>query len=122
VTKNGGDAPLGSPDGESIYYTKVNGSLWRMPVSGGEENQVLPFVAWRAFSVVKDGIYFIPGSGADGKCSIHFLNFSTAKVKAIAPISTWPTEGLSASPDGRFLLFSQFDEIGSDLMLVENFQ
>jgi uncharacterized protein DUF559 len=33
-----------SPDGKSIYYTKGerSGALWKMPVSGGEESQVLP--------------------------------------------------------------------------------
>jgi hypothetical protein len=93
-----------------------------MPVGGGEESQVLPSVVWRAFSVVNDGIYFIPGPGADGKSSIQFLSFATGKVKTVSPVPGSPSEGLSVSPDGRSLLFSQSDESDSDLMLVENFQ
>ena len=76
----------------------------------------------RAFSLVNEGIYFIPEPGADGKSSIQFLSFATGKVKTVAPMSGPPAEGLSVSPDGRSLLFSQFDEAGSDLMLVENFR
>jgi Tol biopolymer transport system component len=92
-----------------------------MPVSGGEESQVLPSVLYRDFFLVNDWIYFIPEPGADGKYSIQFLNIATGKVKTVAPVSH-PLEGLSVSPDGRFLLFSQVDEAGSDLMLVENFR
>jgi Tol biopolymer transport system component/DNA-binding winged helix-turn-helix (wHTH) protein len=125
VTRNGGGPAFESPDGKSIYYTKGDvptpTGLWNMPVSGGEESQVLPSVVWRAFFLVNDGIYFIPESGADRKFSIQFLSFATGKVKTVAPISS-PMEGLSVSPDGRSLLFSQNDEAGSDLMLVENFR
>jgi Tol biopolymer transport system component len=124
VTRNGGGTAFESPDGKSIYYTKgdLSGSLWKMPASGGEERQVLPSVHQRAFSVVSNGIYFIPEPGADRKSSIQFLGFATGKVKTVAPISGPPSEGLSVSPDGQFLLFSQYDELGSDLMLVENFR
>ena len=83
---------------------------------------MLPSVNLRAFSLVTDGIYFIPEPGADGKSFIQFLSFATAKVKTVAPMSSRSLEGLSVSPDGRSLLFSQIDEAGSDLMLVENFQ
>ena len=77
-----------SPDGKSIYYMKgdYSGGLWKMPVSGGEESQVLPSVVGRAFSLVNDGIYFIPEPGDDGKSAIQFLSFATAKVKTVAPI------------------------------------
>jgi serine/threonine protein kinase/sugar lactone lactonase YvrE len=125
VTRNGGGTAFESPDGESIYYIKGNnfsGPVWKMPVSGGEESQVLPFVVDRAFSLVKEGIYFIPGPSGDRKSSIQFLSFATGKVKTVARMSGRPSEGLSVSPDGRSLLFSQDDQSGSDLILVENFQ
>jgi Tol biopolymer transport system component len=126
VTQNGGGAAFESPDGKFIYFMKgdvgeVSTGLWKMPVRGGEESQVLSSVIERAFSLVNDGIYFIPEPGIDRKASIQFLSFATGKVKIVAPISRTPEEGLSVSPDGRFLLFSQWDEAGSDLMLVENF-
>jgi hypothetical protein len=123
VTRNGGETAFESPDGKSLYYTKAyfSSALWKMPVSGGEESQVLHSATRRAFFLVKEGIYFIPEPGIDEKSSIQFLSFATAKVKTVAPISGTPTEGLSVSRDGRFLLFSQLDEASSDLMLVENF-
>jgi serine/threonine protein kinase len=125
VTRNGGETAIESPDGKFIYYTKEfarSSGLWKMPVSGGEEVQVLPSVFSRGFTLVNDGIYFIPEPGADGKGSLQFLSLGTGKVTTVAPMSGGPFEGLSVSPDSRFLLFSQFDEAGSDLMLVENFR
>ena len=92
-----------------------------MPLSGGEESQVLPSVVGDAFSLVKEGIYFIPGPPFR-KSSIQFLSFVTGKVKTVAPMSGRTFAGLSFSPDGRSLLFSQIDEVVSDLMLVENFR
>ena len=123
VTRTGGRAALESPDGKSIYYTKgdYRQSLWKMPVSGGEESQVLSSLHPRDFFVVNEGIYFITGPGADRKCSIQFLSFAAGKVTTVALMSSWSYEGLSVSPDGRSLLFSQFDDVSSDLMLVENF-
>jgi hypothetical protein len=91
-------------------------------VAGKTLDQVLSSVIFRAFSPVNEGLYFIPAPGTDRKSSIQFLSFATAKVKSVAPMSGPPVEGLSVSPDGRFLLFSQRDVAGSDLMLVENFR
>ena len=93
-----------------------------MPVDGGEERQVLPSVVGRAFSLVNEGIYFIPKPGVDRKSSIQFLSFATGKVKTVATMSGETYEGLSVSPDGHSLLFSQIDQTSSDLMLVENFR
>ena len=47
--------------------------------------------------------------------------FSTGKTSKILTIER-PGGGVAVSPDGRTLLYSQVDETGSDLMLVENFR
>ena len=48
--------------------------------------------------------------------------FATAGEKTIAVLPDWPALGLTVSPNERFLLYSQFDQGGSDLMLVDKFQ
>jgi len=124
VTWHGGFAALESLDGKTVYYSKgdqeASMALWRVSVSGGEEIQVLESVVWRAFVLVNDGIYFIPDPDVDGKYSIQFLNSATGKVKIVAPIQRPPSYGLSASPDRRYLLYTQLDEHSADLKLVEN--
>ena len=96
--------------------------LWKVPVSGGEESQVLQSVRWRAFTLVSEGIYFIPEPSADGKCSIQLLSFASTKVKTIASLPRLTYQGLTLSPDHRYMLYSQIDEDNADLMLVENFR
>jgi Tol biopolymer transport system component len=124
VTRNGGSKAFESVDGKFLYYTKAYDSsgLWKMPMSGGEESQVLPSVVEDSFSLVSDGIYFIPECSPDQKFSIQFLTFATGKVRPVAPIPRPPAEGLCVSMDGWSLLFSQLDEEDIDLMLVENFR
>jgi hypothetical protein len=94
-----------------------------MPVNGGEESRVLPNLSRDIFCLVGDGVYFASRSGAPNTTYfIQFLNFATGKIRTVAPMSAPPASGLSVSPDGRFLVFAQRDETGSDLMLVENFR
>jgi Tol biopolymer transport system component len=124
VPRKGGFAPLESPDGKFLYYTKALSatSVWKVPVEGGEETQVLKSLSFYAnMAIVRDGIYFVPTRGAKDS-SIQFLNFATGKIKTIATLEKVPGVGLTVSPDGRWMLYAQIDQQGRDLMLVENFR
>jgi Tol biopolymer transport system component len=113
-----------SADGASLYYTKEDGPtpLWRTPLGGGEERQLLPRIGSRSFFVAAEGVYFTTPSSPPVEYSIQYLNTATGKVNAVATSSGRPSGGLSVSPDGRFILYAQIDSAGQDLMLVENFR
>jgi hypothetical protein len=94
--------------------------LWRRPVQGGEETLVRDSVEGFSFAVLDKGIYFIHPSEAGGNCTLPFLSFRTGAVKIIASIPHPGNGGLAVSPDGRYALYTQEDQVsGSDLMLVE---
>jgi serine/threonine protein kinase/tricorn protease-like protein len=125
VTRKGGVGAFESPDGKWVYYTKILGDspLWRVPRDGGEETQVLESVQSLTFALVKEGIYFFTKKpDARGRYSIQFLNFATKKIRSICVIEGPIDFSLSVSPDGRWILYPQVDQSGSDLMLVENFR
>ena len=75
-----------------------------------------------AVTLVAHGIYFIPKPPPADNGSVKFLSFATEKVTTIAKLSGVAAYGSSVSPDGRWLLYSQYEQKGADLMLVENFQ
>jgi hypothetical protein len=52
----------------------------------------------------------------------EFLSFATGRVTTLAQLSGRAAYGFSVSPDGRWLLYSQYEQKGADLMLVENFR
>jgi len=93
--------------------------VWKVAVNGGEETQVVAPILNTNSAVAGQGIYFIPDSKP--RC-VRFFSFSTGKVVSIADIPQEPGWGFSVSPDGQWLLYTAFEPIGSDLMLVENFR
>jgi Tol biopolymer transport system component len=127
ITRNGGDVPQESPDGKTIYYMKGYHqdipSVWRMPVEGGKEAQVLDSVhtdgQWTA---ANDGIYFFRKPDDKRQSDLCLYEFATSKIRKILTIEI-PVEYIAASPDSKTILYSQVDgEPGNDLMLVENFR
>lgn len=123
VTQNAGYIAFESLDGSMLYYTKIypKSSLWGMPVGGGQEIELVKSIDWFGFTPAKKAIYF-EQLNDDGSTSIQFLNLATGKVTMVTTIHRPLSAGLSISPDERYLLYSQFDQRDSALMLVENFR
>jgi dipeptidyl aminopeptidase/acylaminoacyl peptidase len=128
VTTDGAWAPLESPDGKFLFYAKALGatSLWKMPLQGGgAPSKVLDGVnTYVSLAIVQDGVYFVP---VNKPASIYFLGFATNQIRPVADLEKridgpQLAGGLTVSPDGRWILDGQWDQAGSELMLVENFR
>jgi Tol biopolymer transport system component len=125
LTKDGGFGPLESPDGKFLYYTKAlfSGSLWKIPVGGGEPSKVLEELsAYQNVAFVAGGIYFVPTQKASGDSFIQFVSFATNNISTIATLEKASVQGITVSPDGKWILYSLQQQSGSELMLVENFR
>jgi Tol biopolymer transport system component len=128
VTVSGvrGSAPVESPDGKFLYYDQgwpENKDVWRTPTSGGRQTQVIDSLhAEGGWVAVNDGIYFISKPDEKGVSYMRFKDLNTGVIRTIAPIERQVWWGFTVSPDRRSFLYSQADDYGSDLMLVENFR
>lgn len=125
MTRNGGEFEYESSDRQFIYYMKPTSedpevrSLWKMPIRGGPERELLEAVFDDCFDFVNDGIYFIANQR---RPQVQFLSFATGRIGTVATLPpgmlAW---GFSVSPDARALLYSQFVPFRADLMLVEGY-
>jgi len=127
LTRDGGFGPHESPDGKFLYYAKALGytNLWRVPVEGGTPTKVLESLSTHLnVAFVDSGIYFVPISTTLGS-SIQFLDLNTNRITSVANfekrLNLGEASGLTISPDGKWLLYTQTDEGGSELMLVDKF-
>jgi Tol biopolymer transport system component len=126
VTRNGGYAALESADGKDVYYAKSTArglSVWRVPVDGGEEVEVFTGISyWSNYTPADKGIYFTPFTEAAVGTSIQFFSFRDRRIKTLAAIEKGVFLGLTIAPDGQSLLYTQKDQEGFDLMIVEHFR
>ncbi len=120
ITRNGGYVAFESFDGRWVFYSHSDGKspLYRVPMEGGEETQVLAGVSQFGFCLTPKGVLFTAGVHSAG---IEFLSFETGTVSPLFQPERDMTVGMSLSSDRRHVLFSQQESSGSDLMLVENF-
>jgi Tol biopolymer transport system component/DNA-binding winged helix-turn-helix (wHTH) protein len=120
-----GISPQESFDGKAVYFASHadNSTLKKTVLSGqpGTESEVdgLPLVRDASFwALSPDGIYFVP---AEAPRSLRYYDFASKQIRPIFELDNDFYSGLSVSPDGRWILYSQQD-VNSDIMLVDHFQ
>ena len=92
-------------------------------MEGGEETKVGDSLNSQGqFAVTDLGTYFIARPEAAGAYNLDFCDFASDETREIVALPGRPGFGLSVSPDGRYILYTQTEQQGTDLMLVENFR
>jgi hypothetical protein len=111
-----------------VFYSKEQtGGIWSAPAEGGQEIKLLQKAGTDRWAVAKDGIYFL-----DWKDSLHpvaqLYNFANHRSTIIyefpsgANLQDIGGRPFSVSPDGRWIIYTQRDQAGSNIVLVENFR
>ncbi len=98
----------------TIRGLSLRGARQAFPLDG------LPQVNnWNAWTTVHGGIYFVPVGLPD---SLRYYDFASREIRDVLKLQKDFSDGLSISPDGRYLLYSQLDDLNSDIMVVENYR
>lgn len=115
-----------SADGKLLYFPWYLGDANMMTLAvdpAGTTPQQVPQMPkifdQSQWALVPEGIYFTP---QDNPRSVRFYDFATKHVRKIFKADKDLGEGMSVSPDGRYMLYSQLDEKNSSIMLVHNFR
>src|SRR5262245_57492967 len=101
ITKEGGRMPFESPDGKTLYFTRLSREkgIWKVPVQGGEASQVTGPVYDFSYVVTAEGIFYSAPPDSRRRGLIQFLNFSTGRIRTVVETDRPIAEGLSLSPD-----------------------
>jgi Tol biopolymer transport system component/DNA-binding winged helix-turn-helix (wHTH) protein len=130
--KNGGAEAFETSDGKFVYYAKLDApGIWKVPAEGGEETKVLEQGGQGLWALTDQGICFFEVSNSAAETTtgpaLKFYSFALSRMSLLrvfpkeTTIDTGST-ALAVSPDSRWLLYTQIDRVGSDLILVENFR
>jgi len=129
VTKTkGAREAFESLDGKFVYYAKLGApGIWKVPAAGGEATRVLERSGLSLWALTGQGICFFDFTTGSTGPALKFYNFATGKATLLREFSKGTRvdvgdTALTVSPDGRWILYTQYDQSGSNLMLVENYR
>ena len=125
ISPTPGMLAIESYDGVHLYYVESTqsdapGTLWRLPREGGAPTRLVDGALSTSFEVVDRGIYYM--DRGSGETRLRYFDFATRQSTLVTANPAIVSAGLTASRDGRTILYSRVDSSVNDLMLVEHFR
>lgn len=116
--------PQESFDGKTIYFSVLvgtGGELKKVAATGqpDTESKVDGVPRVMTWTLAAGGIYFVP---VEAPTSVQYFEFASKRVGTIFAGNNLFASGLSISPDGRWILYSQEAGETGDIMLVDHFR
>ena len=118
--------PRESFDGETVYFasnhdnsTLKQVALPAQPDTASKVDGMPRIRAAELWTLSQAGIYFVPD---DAPRSLRYFDFSTRQIRPIFELDKDFESGLSISPDGRWVLYSQGNDVNGDIMVVDHFR
>jgi Tol biopolymer transport system component/DNA-binding winged helix-turn-helix (wHTH) protein len=118
---------LESVDGEMVVFANrkessiLNAVLLKRPSEQFTLEGIPRVKDASLWTLVAKGIYLVP---TDSPRSIGYFDFGSKQVRRLIEVNKdlrSSIGGLSVSPDGRWIIYSQLDEQSGDIMLVDHF-
>jgi len=117
--------PQESFDGKSVYFAsnhdKSTLKQVALPAQPDTVSKVdgMPLIrSAEVWTLSRAGIYFVPD---EAPRSLRYFDFATRHVRPIFEADKDFSSGLSVSPDGRWIIYSQGSDVNGDIMLVDHF-
>jgi len=136
VTRDGGYVSRESSDGKWLYFSnpKIDEAIFRLsvpksglPITSAKELVLGPphHVQTEGWTLTRDGvIFFIDRATGSESPAIRAYDLKTQKTTLILSLNELFRDrndiGLSISPDLKWILYSQLDRSGSNVMVAEN--
>ena len=135
VTNNGGYMSRESRDGKWLYFSKhMRDSIWRTPGSQAQnrtafdEAEVIgpPYmVKTDDWTITAEEIVFLDPATSSHPAAIRAYRIATGQTRSILELTellpdTRGNMGISVSPDSRWVLYSQLDRSGSNVMVADH--
>jgi Tol biopolymer transport system component/DNA-binding winged helix-turn-helix (wHTH) protein len=119
-------SPAESTDGKVLYFPdrNLNANMMMLELDQpGAKSKPVPdmsrILVETQWVLVPNGIYFTPQNAPR---TVSFYDFATQQTHPIFVADRDLDDGMSVSPDGRYMLYAQVDENTSSVMLVNDFR
>src|SRR5262249_55661651 len=130
VSWTGGFAPLESPDGRYLYYSRgpSHQGLVRMPVAGGPEEIVVPDLKpemWGNWAPGNRGAYYVAWTRGIPQSSIAYRDPGEPAPRMIRALARQPIlwdAGLAVAPDESAIYYTQFVTGTSEIFVLSSFR